>query len=248
MSLKTFLSFTAITCFLLFFSAISASSARILLDMANPPSTFGPRTHPSLTFLIRDVLLINNATQSSTVAPLPTPLPAYTPVFTANSDNPSYSTQTLDIPGLEISIRATSTLQEELQFGHTTVIESNMYVENVAYGPQLVGKAKGIYVATKSDDVNGGRMMAMTASFISTSTNNGNYMTDYSSSLRLFGVQRKDVSECHVAVIGGTGKFHGANGYATINAVNRRNNDLFVDVEQSSEEVMQLLLYNVYLS
>ncbi|KAK9684143.1 hypothetical protein RND81_10G189500 [Saponaria officinalis] len=252
MSFKSIPSSIIITCSFLLLFSITRSSARILLDMTTPSSTFVPQTQPSLTFLMQDVLI--NTTRPSTTTtttttnlPFSTPFPTYPPIFTANSNNPSFATQTLDIPGFEISIPATSTLEEELQFGHTTTIESNMYVENEAYGPQLVGKAEGIYVAIDSEDVNGGHMMAMTASFISMGSHNNN-KGDYSGSLRLFGVHTRDVYECQVAVIGGTGNFHDANGYATISAVNRRDDyGLFSDFGESSEEIKQLLLY-IYLS
>ena len=72
-----------------------------------------------------------------------------------------------------------------------------------------VGKTHGIYVASLDDGSS--HMMAMIASFMS---------GEYKDGLRLFGVHRTDVSESQIAVIGGTRKYHNANGYATIMTVN----------------------------
>lgn len=113
-----------------------------------------------------------------------------------------------------------------------------MYEDKAMFGVQLVGKAKGIYVAIGSEDGidNISHMMAMTASF---------YDEKKLDSLKFFGVHRRDVMECHVAVIGGTGKFEDANGYAIIRSLVTSSNNKEVSYV---EEVNKFLLFNVYLS
>ncbi|CAN4096028.1 unnamed protein product [Withania somnifera] len=81
------------------------------------------------------------------------------------------------------------------------------------YGSSLMGKAQGIYVA--SSEEGNSHMMAMTITFL------GN---EYEDSLSFFGVHWGDVFESHIAVIGGTGKYHDANGYATLKIINATSN------------------------
>lgn len=151
------------------------------------------------------------------------------------------------MPTFEMSFPATSTLLEELEYGLVTNIEENIYVENSVYGPMLVGKARGIYVSMNSLEEANYHIMAMTASF-TIEIGDYNKSNDEIDSLKFFGVhENKDVLECHVAVIGGTGKFKDANGYAAIRVVSRNYRGSY-DIEESSEDAKMMLLYNVYLS
>lgn len=102
------------------------------------------------------------------------------------------------------------------------------------FGTALLGEAKGMYVVSSEDGISS-HMMALTASFA-----NG----EYKDGLRFFGVYRKDVPESHIAVIGGTGKYHGANGYATIKAVNVSSSHA---MRKESAAGKKFLLFNVYL-
>ncbi|KAK9123587.1 hypothetical protein Sjap_013189 [Stephania japonica] len=87
----------------------------------------------------------------------------------------------------------------------------------------LVGKAKGVSVAD-SEDTNR-HMIAINVLFSS---------GDYKDGLKMFGF--------HMAVIGGTGKYVGANGYATVKAVTDGKNDSGVD------NVKNFLLCTIYIS
>ena len=77
-------------------------------------------------------------------------------------------------------------------------------------------------------------MMAMTAYLAS---------SDFKDGLRFFGVHQTDVPESHIAIIGGTGKYQGANGYATVKAVDVRSH-----VGGEGQGTNKVLLFNVYLS
>ncbi|KAL7201805.1 hypothetical protein ACSBR1_033495 [Camellia fascicularis] len=98
-------------------------------------------------------------------------------------------------------------------------------------GSGLVGKAQGFYVASSEDGSS--QVMAFTTMFES---------GGYGDSLSFFGVHRIAVSESHLAIMGGTGKYVNANGYAivkTFPAANQQNND-------GVETLLQITVYLTY--
>ncbi|KAF7820466.1 dirigent protein 25-like [Senna tora] len=66
--------------------------------------------------------------------------------------------------------------------------------------------------------------------------------------MRMFGVHRSDVLESHVAVIGGTGKYEGANGYAVVKVVDRVGYDQVQGFKAKVMTSEKFLLFDVYLS
>ncbi|KAF5742644.1 hypothetical protein HS088_TW09G00695 [Tripterygium wilfordii] len=96
-----------------------------------------------------------------------------------------------------------------------------------------MGTAQGLYVASSEDGSS--HMMAL-------STNFGNHASQ--DGLRFFGVHRLDAPESHIAVIGGTGKYHGANGYAIVKVLDLGSHDA-ADVAREANTVLPL---NIYLS
>ncbi|CAL0316270.1 unnamed protein product [Lupinus luteus] len=154
------------------------------------------------------------------------PIPQNIPTIPTTSS----STESLDLSSIGFSFPARATLQE-LEFGSVTSIDEDLLESD---GDELhkLGKAQGAYVAS----LEGGssHMVAMTASFVK---------GEYQNGLRLFGVHRSDVFESHVAVIGGTGKYYGANGYAAVKVVDK--------IGYSTEGKLisfKFLLFDVYLS
>ncbi|XP_039037378.1 dirigent protein 25-like [Hibiscus syriacus] len=131
------------------------------------------------------------------------------------------STRTLDVPNLGLYFPTRATLQE-LEFGAVVTIDATLF-DGGSVDDSPLGKAQGVYVASSEGDA--GHMMAMTTVFADGGFKNG---------LRFFGLHRRDASESHIALIGGTGKYTGANGYATVKVV--------------KQGVNKLLLFNVYLS
>ncbi|KAE8670711.1 Cleavage and polyadenylation specificity factor (CPSF) A subunit protein isoform 1 [Hibiscus syriacus] len=109
-----------------------------------------------------------------------------------------------------------------LEFGAVVTIDATLF-DGGSVDDSPLGKAQGVYVASSEGDA--GHMMAMTTVFADGGFKNG---------LRFFGLHRRDASESHIALIGGTGKYTGANGYATVKVV--------------KQGVNKLLLFNVYLS
>ncbi|THG23273.1 dirigent protein 18-like [Camellia sinensis] len=220
---------------LFFFSLINPSfSTRTI---GNPSPTHHHHIH--LTFYMLDVLSESHhhsqrpvTTKFTGQLPFPKPLGFFPPVggIPLPDPNPTpVTTQTLDLPGIGISFPARAAL-EELEFGTVTTIDEALF--QGAFGSVLIGKAQGLYVASSEDGSS--HMIAMTASFAD---------GKYKDGLRFFGVHRTDVSESHVAVIGGTGKFDCANGYATIKTMNLSSNS----VERESEGGYKVLAFNMYL-
>ncbi|KAK3023300.1 hypothetical protein RJ639_043650 [Escallonia herrerae] len=107
-------------------------------------------------------------------------------------------------PGTQLP--AGSTLQK-LMFGTMTVIDDEL-TEGHELGSGLVGKAQGFYVASSEDGSS--QTMAFTTMFESGS---------YVDSLSFFGVHRTAVSESQLAIMGGTGKFVNAKGFATVKTI-----------------------------
>lgn len=91
-----------------------------------------------------------------------------------------------------------------MMFGTLTGFDDEL-TEGHELGSGLVGKAQGFYVASSEDGTS--QTMALTAMFES-----GGYVD----SISFFGVHRTVVSESQPAVMGGTGKYVSAMGFATI--------------------------------
>jgi hypothetical protein len=245
------ISMLTIACALLFMFIIhqQASSARTI---GNPTPT--PRKHyHKITFLMRDVLI--NVTQpsskpatakvTSTQLPFPKPLGLFPPnggIPVLLGSNPTVpgtaaglSTQTLDLSAIGLSFPASATLQE-LEFGTVTVIDQELFKGSSKNNMSpMLGKAQGIYVASSEDGSS--HMMAMTAYFAGSD--------GFKDGLRFFGVHQTDVPESHIAVVGGIGKYQGANGYAKVKAVD---DHVGSHTDEEGKGTNKLLLFHVYLS
>lgn len=220
-----------------------SSSARTLGNSAPTPTHHHHHNHHKITFLMRDIFnatthpTTTKLTSSTHDLPFSKPLglippqggvllpdtnPSNTPVATSSSS------QTLNLRGIVgLSFPVARATLQELEFGIVTSIEEDIF--HPKFGPQLlIGKAQGIYVASSEDGSS--HMMAMKASFGDGEANG----------LRFFGVRKMDVNESHIAVIGGVGKYQGANGYATVKVVNLRSGE--------EKGAPKLLKFRVYLS
>ncbi|XVF20133.1 hypothetical protein REPUB_Repub11eG0172100 [Reevesia pubescens] len=119
---------------------------------------------------------------------------------------------------------------EKFMFGTLTVIDDEL-TEGHELGSGLIGKAQGFYVASSVDG--NSQTMAFTAMFES---------GGYADSISFFGVHRTAVSESHLAIMGGTGKYLNAEGYAivkTFPATNQNETDGF-------ETLLQITVYLAY--
>ncbi|KAF3453809.1 hypothetical protein FNV43_RR04250 [Rhamnella rubrinervis] len=119
---------------------------------------------------------------------------------------------------------------QKLTFGTLTVFDDEL-TEGHELGSGLLGKAQGFYVASSVDGTS--QTMAFTTMFES---------GGYADSLTFFGVYRTAVSESHLAVMGGTGKYVNAKGYATVKTypvIGQHNTD-------GIETLLQFTVYLVY--
>ncbi|XP_040994100.1 dirigent protein 25 [Juglans microcarpa x Juglans regia] len=118
---------------------------------------------------------------------------------------------------------------QKVMFGTLTIFDDEL-TEGHELGSGLVGKAQGFYVASSEDGTS--QTLAFTAMFES---------GGYSDTLSFFGVHRTAVSESHLAVMGGTGKYVNAMGYATLKTFPATN-------QHDSDGVETLLQITVYLT
>ncbi|KAG2730120.1 hypothetical protein I3843_01G272900 [Carya illinoinensis] len=235
-------SMLVIPCLLFLFMAIvnHSSSARTI---GNPTPTHHTHYH-KITFLMRDVLNVSHPSSRPATTKVTGQLPFQKPLglFPPNGAIPllgsdpmipstGLSTQTLDLSSIGLSFPARATLQE-LEFGTVTVIEEEIFKGSSNSMSPILGKAQGIYVASSEDGSS--HMIAMTVYFAG---------TDFKDGLRFFGVHQTDVAESQIAIIGGIGKYNGANGYATIKAVGAGSH-----ADRDAKGSNKLLLFNVYLS
>ncbi|KAL2239517.1 dirigent protein 10 [Sesamum indicum] len=111
------------------------------------------------------------------------------------------------VPGFPVLNSAqfpSGTTLQKLMFGTMTVFDDEL-TEGHELGSGLVGKAQGFYISSSEDGTS--QTMAFTVMFTSGS---------YADSLSFFGVHRTAVAESHLAVMGGTGKYVNAKGFATV--------------------------------
>lgn len=97
-------------------------------------------------------------------------------------------------------------------------------------GSGFLGRAQGFYVASSVDGTS--QTMAFTAMFES---------DHYVDSLSFFGVHRTAVSESQLAIMGGTGKYVNAEGFAIVKTIPAAN-------QHETDGVETLLEFAVYVS
>ncbi|KAF8010678.1 hypothetical protein BT93_J1357 [Corymbia citriodora subsp. variegata] len=119
---------------------------------------------------------------------------------------------------------------QKLMFGTITVFDDEL-TEGHELSSGLVGKAQGFYVA--SSEEGNSQTMALTAMF-----EGGGYVD----SLSFFGVHRTAVSESQLAIMGGTGKYVDARGYATVKTFPAPPN------QQVTDGMETVLEFTVYLA
>lgn len=131
-------------------------------------------------------------------------------------------------PFLNGAMLPSGTSLQKLTFGTLTVFDDEL-TEGHELGSGLIGKAQGFYVASSVDGTS--QTMAFTTMF---------QEGGYANSLTFFGVYRTAVSESHLAVMGGTGKYVNAKGFATVKT--------FPVTDQHTDGIETLLHFAVYLT
>ncbi|CAI9105290.1 OLC1v1004182C1 [Oldenlandia corymbosa var. corymbosa] len=135
-------------------------------------------------------------------------------------------------PALNVGQFPSGITFQKLMFGTMTVFDDEL-TEGQQHGSGLVGKAQGFYIVSSEDGTS--QTMAFTVMFASGS---------YADSLSFFGVHRTAVSESHLAIMGGTGKYVNAKGFATIKTFPAATNQ--VPVTDGVETVLEFTVYLAY--
>ncbi|KAL5219243.1 hypothetical protein ABZP36_019927 [Zizania latifolia] len=117
---------------------------------------------------------------------------------------------------------------QNLLFGTTTVIDDEI-TEGHELGAAVIGRAQGFYVASSQDGTS--KTIMLTAMFEG---------EGHGDTLSFFGVHRMAEPESHVAIIGGTGKYENAKGFAAIKTLHPGD-------EHTTDGVETLLQFNIHL-
>uniref|UniRef100_J3KWJ3 Dirigent protein n=1 Tax=Oryza brachyantha TaxID=4533 RepID=J3KWJ3_ORYBR len=99
------------------------------------------------------------------------------------------------------------TTLQKLLFGTMTVVDDEL-TEAPELGSAAVGRAQGFYIDSSEEGVS--QTVAVTTMF-----KDG----EFADSISFFGVHRTADSESHLAIVGGTGKYVGAKGFAKVAVV-----------------------------
>ncbi|KAK1419607.1 hypothetical protein QVD17_28820 [Tagetes erecta] len=120
---------------------------------------------------------------------------------------------------------------QQLMFGSITVIDNEL-TEGHELGTGVLGRGQGFYLSSSLDGSS--HTFALTTLF-----HGSDHEVD--DTISFFGVHRTASEISHIAVIGGTGKYEEAKGYATIESLPQ------VD-EHTTDGVETIVHVNVYLS
>ncbi|CAL4922066.1 unnamed protein product [Urochloa decumbens] len=120
---------------------------------------------------------------------------------------------------------------QNLLFGTTTVIDDEL-TEGHELGAGVIGRAQGFYVASSQDGTS--KTIVLTAMFEGPDAPHGG------DTLSFFGVHRMAAPESHVAIIGGTGKYENAKGFAAIQTLHPGD-------QHTTDGVETLLQFNIHL-
>lgn len=99
------------------------------------------------------------------------------------------------------------TTLQKLLFGTMTVVDDEL-TEAPELGSAAVGRAQGFYIASSEEGVS--QTVGVTAMFKE---------GGFEDTISFFGVHRTADSESHLAIVGGTGKYVGAKGFAKVAVV-----------------------------
>ncbi|XP_022747406.1 dirigent protein 9-like [Durio zibethinus] len=122
---------------------------------------------------------------------------------------------------------------QRLMFGSITVIDDEL-TEAHELGSAVLGKAQGFYLASSLDGTS--QTIALTVLL-----HGGEHGHELEDAISFFGVHRTVSQESQVAVVGGTGKYENARGYATVETLHQEDQHI-------TDGVDTILHFNVYLT
>lgn len=110
----------------------------------------------------------------------------------------------------------------------------NELTEGHELGSAVVGKAQGFYLASSSDGTS--HTIALTVIL-----HGGDHHDIVDDTISFFGVHRTASPESQIAVIGGTGKYENAKGYATVETIQQED-------QHTTDGVDTVMHFSVYIS
>lgn len=134
-----------------------------------------------------------------------------------------------DIPFVNPGDLPSGVTLQNLLFGTTTVIDDEL-TEGHELGAGVVGRAQGFYVASSQDGTS--KTIMLTAMFEGPEA--------HGDTISFFGVHRMAAPESHIAVIGGTGKYENAKGFAAVQTLHPGD-------QHTTDGVETILQFNVHL-
>ncbi|KGN50510.1 dirigent protein 24 [Cucumis sativus] len=123
---------------------------------------------------------------------------------------------------------------QQLMFGSVTVVDDEL-TEGHELGSAVVGRAQGFYMASSLDGTS--QTVALTALFHS-----GGHEHVVEDSISFFGVHRTAMAGSQIAVVGGTGKYENARGYATVEMLHHQED------QHTTDGMDTIIHFSVYLT
>lgn len=123
---------------------------------------------------------------------------------------------------------------QQLMFGSVTVVDDEL-TEGHELGSAVVGRAQGFYLASSLDGTS--QTVALTALF-----HGGGHEHVVEDTISFFGVHRTATTESQIAVVGGTGKYENARGYATVEMLHHQED------QHTTDGVDTIIHFSVYLT
>ncbi|CAN6710369.1 unnamed protein product [Malus baccata var. baccata] len=148
-----------------------------------------------------------------------------------NNDNNNIVNDGSNQPFVTVGQLPNGATLQKLMFGSATVIDDDL-TEGHELGSAALDKTQGLYLASSLDG--NSHTMAFTVLL-----HVGEH--DVEDTINLFGVHRTASPVSHIAVIGGTGKYENANGYAAIESLHQED-------QHTTNGVDTIMQIGIYLS
>ncbi|KAL6980462.1 hypothetical protein U1Q18_022100 [Sarracenia purpurea var. burkii] len=124
---------------------------------------------------------------------------------------------------------------QQLMFGSITVVDNEL-TEGHELGSSVLGKAQGFYLASSLDGTS--HTLVLTALFHDGDQHEHDHVDN---TISFFGIHRTGSPESQIAIVGGTGKYEDAKGYATIETLHQQD-------QHTTDGVETITQFSVYLT
>ncbi|CAN6829438.1 hypothetical protein Bca4012_031584 [Brassica carinata] len=124
---------------------------------------------------------------------------------------------------------------QQLMFGTITVVDDEL-TEGHELGSTIIGRAQGFYIASSLDGTS--QTLSLTVLF----HGEHDHHDTLDDAISFFGVHRTAAHASHIAVVGGTGKFEHAKGYAVVETLHNQEDQHVTDGRDT------ILHFSIYLT